>query len=307
MFCNKCGQPAVSDSARFCARCGAPMPTPPQGAAAPPPPPQAAPPPAPQPLYQPAPPPQYQPLYQPMPPPPLMQQPPPTEQPPAQPPQEQEEENALVVDILKGEMIGHKSKSGGLPEDTVRGYWIITNRSIIFYVHNWYTEDDLDWDSIDMTALDDDLILTSLRYKNIHSIAVEKILSENENTIYHYSGGYICVMFSGKTQKRFVEHMEKLIPGITFVKRGLSDYGYEPSISELDPRNPYGSRYNPAFPRTYVVAYTKGFPKNFNAIDDAINAAKKDGILPADWNLAVNGVSREKPIPGVPMLMDAVF
>ena len=214
--------------------------------------------------------------------------------------------NAAVIDVLRGRLGIEQSKTIILPDTFAYGYWIITEKSMFFYEFESDDDEELPWDRRSIRALDQNSILCNFPIRDIHSVVTESMIGDNENDIYLYYGDVIEAEFNNKAQKRFVEILERLAPGLMFLKKGLTN-DYNPSISDMDPRNPYGTRYNPAHPRSYVIANTKGFPKNFNALDDAINAAKRDGILPADWNLAVAGFTRDKPIPGVPVVFDVKF
>lgn len=213
--------------------------------------------------------------------------------------------NQTVIDMLRGRFKLVEGKNMFLPGEFINGYWIFTDKTLIFYYHDWDEEGELQWDRRNFAALEKKNIPTGAFYNEFHSIMVEKSIIDNENEIYLYSGGSICAEFNSKPQKQFMALLERFIPGLTILKKGLADYN--PSISEMDPRNPFGTRYDPAYPRGYVVASTKGFPKNFNAMDDAINAAKRDGTLPQNWNLAIEGFSVEQPIPGVPVVFDGML
>lgn len=212
-----------------------------------------------------------------------------------------------VIEALHGRLMLREGKTMFLPGKFVNGYWIFTGKSMLFYFHDWDELDELELDGRTIGSLDKDNIVTGAYYKEIHSIRVQKGFIDSENDIYLYDGDMVCAEFDNKPQKQFMALLERFIPGLTILKKGIADYN--PSISEMDPRNPHGTRYDPSYPRAYVVASTKGFPEKRESMQEAVNAAKRDGTLPSNFNLAFEaaGFSKEKPIPGVPVVFDGML
>jgi hypothetical protein len=170
---------------------------------------------------------------------------------------------------------------------------------MFFYDYDPIENDKLKWDRLSLNDLDKELIKDRMTYRDIHSIFYEKTLGA-EVYFYLYDNRLIILDLPGKSFKKLQEITGKYIPGLTYVPN--KERSYSPSLSDADPRNPYGHRYDPSFTRAYVIADAKGFPDKFNVLDDAIAAAKRDGTLPAGWNLAVERMTKAKPIPGVPTI-----
>ena len=162
------------------------------------------------------------------------------------------------------------------------GYWIITDNSMFF-----------------LENLTDSHPMKEIKTVDIHSI----LFHDDMNKLFLYDGSRVRVQVDKKDNKVLLAALEQAIPGLLQVKN--TDCEYVPGISELDPRNPYGVRYDPEYPRGgYVVAYTKAFRKNMSSIYPAVDAAKAAGILPADWNPVTDAFDEDHPLAGVPMVYD---
>ena len=195
------------------------------------------------------------------------------------------------------------------------GFWLVTNKRIGFIYFDeeaaWNDayENDGDYEygdfSPEVWMLDDASWCSVVFPLNfLHSIRSEGGV-DRENTLYFYSAhSYIAVM-DKKPHAQFIQALQSLIPGMTVIEQTMGDYN--PSISELDPRNPLSERYDALWPRSYVVAYTKKLKKDPHGIDDAIDAAIQAGILPRDFDLAAHGIGKQKPPPGVPCAFETTF
>jgi hypothetical protein len=208
----------------------------------------------------------------------------------------------VVIDEIPGILHNLGKKTEGI--------LVVTNKRLLFFPFDTILDGDFELGPLD--ELDDGRYSYVGYTRRVHSVKTESILISKENTVFFYSGDennhyFVMFDFDNKPHKKFVKAMEAAIPGLTFVEEGLNNE-YEPNISLNDPRNPYGYRYNPRHPRGYVVAYTKGLlTRDLHAIDDALDAAKRDGTLPDYWRLAVYGISRQVPPPGVPTIFDSNF
>jgi len=204
---------------------------------------------------------------------------------------------------------------GMIPGKKGEGYLLITNKRMLFMAD---TNDSEEYDNM-LDEIKDDLIndlfdgiqedRCTFIYpmRAVHSIQTSGYLVSWENQIFFYDNSSVTVEMDVKAdQKFFTESIQKAIPGLLFLP-ALTTGEYAPNIGRYDPRNPFGARYNPDYPHGYVVANTKGIKKNPHVLDAAIEAAKKDGTLPADWILEVKDMSKEYPPPGVPMVYDAFF
>lgn len=195
------------------------------------------------------------------------------------------------------------------------GFWLVTNKRIGFIdfdeeaIWNDAYENGGDYEygdfSPELWMLDDPewcSIVFPLNY--LHSIRRENVV-DVENTLYLYSAHSFIAVIGKRDTNEFMHILQGLIPGLTVVEQTLGDYN--PSISERDPRNPLGVRYDPIWPRSYVVAHTKKLKRDPHGIDDAINAAIQAGILPRDFDLAAHGIGKTKTPPGVPCVFHATF
>lgn len=333
MFCTSCGY-LLPAGCRFCPACGAPLSPPAQQAPVGPPPMQQAPV-GPPPIQQ-----------APVGPPPMQQapvSPPPMQQAPVGPPPMQptppEAPNAhpaagqglpRAATVLYGELFRYNGPLPNGPETILAaaqgankmpnvnyqpGYWLVTNKRVGFILF----DEEAAWNdaynnggdyeygdfSPQLWMLDDPGwcgIVFPLEY--LHSIRSEGGV-DHENTLYLYSAHSFIAVLDKRPHASFLHALQGLVPGLTVVEQVLGEYN--PSISERDPRNPLGIRYDRNWPRSYTVAHTKKLKKDPHGIDDAVQAAVQAGILPRDFDLAAHGIGKQKPPPGVPCLFHASF
>ncbi len=152
-------------------------------------------------------------------------------------------------------------------------------------------------------AVDLNQALVSYRLHAIHTYQVERILTEAEVHLYLYDGSAFSLQFERTPFAQFKQLLEQVLPGVTEAPYKMSGQ-YHPGISDRDPRNPYGRRYNQNHPRTHTVAYTKQLKKNPSALDEIIAAYKQEGTVPTDFNILSHGTGAYEGIPGIPCFYD---
>lgn len=135
----------------------------------------------------------------------------------------------------------------------------------------------------------------------IHSIEVEKFLGGAYYTIHTYCGRPESFQFTRGIQENWVDVIHMAAPDLPSCLRKTREV-YRSNISPNDPRNPWGSCYNPGYPRHREMLRVQD-PTTFGpAVEDAIRA----GLLPAGWQLPEGDRFNLNAIPlGIPYAYSA--
>lgn len=183
-----------------------------------------------------------------------------------------------------------------------KGYFIVFTGEISFFEYDFYDTDAEPFTPDYCNAHMRDKYNFYIPLKALHSVKVWSMVGTGEYTFYLYNNTRITIEIEGgKNCKYFDEMLAKAAADLLIVKQ-KTFAEYYPNIGKYDPRNPFGARYDPDYPRGYVVANTKGMNKKPGVIDEAIAAAKKDGTLPPYWHLRERGISETNLPPGVPTI-----
>lgn len=182
-------------------------------------------------------------------------------------------------------------------KDDIEGCLWITNKRFVFF-ENTESEIPSRDNILEILKNDNNLVIPT---RMIHSIVWETVVFDCKVVaFYTYDELKYRIELTGKA---FLAEFGKAIPGITIVNKKTL-YDYFANMSESDPRNPNGTRYNPRYPRGYDVAEPYEWRKNPEAMERVINIAKRDGSLPMEWNKKITSTCLP---PGVPCLVHSMF